>query len=127
MASPEKPNRVLPRKRAEARGIVRIGERKIHKKRIVRALFDVFHRLFRIARGQDVPVSIRFQDRLVPDERKRLHVDAVGNAEVGIEATAGRQVCRLVTQMPLPNGLGLVAAIMKKIGQQGFIERCPGF
>ena len=111
-----------------AGGIVRIRKREIHEKWIVRArLIEILHRFLGIAHCQQIAIGILLQDRFIPHQRKRLHVHAVRNAIVGIKAAAGRQICRLMTQVPLANCFRLVPTVMKEIGKQRFIQRRSGF
>ena len=57
-----------------------------------------------------------------------VHVVAVGDAVVGIEALGCRQEIRMVTEMPFPDAAGGVAPLLEHLGdgQLGGIEPLAG-
>ena len=70
-------------------------------------LADVLDGLLGVARRELCAIGVFFQVREIAHERKRLHVDAVGDTVERVEAAVGREVLRLAAEMPLANGLVL--------------------
>lgn len=107
-----------------SRRVVRVRERHVQEERIAGALLvDELHRLFGVARRQQIAVRVLLKNRRIAEERKRIHIVAIRNPEERIEAPAGRQKLRLLPQVPLANRLGPVTFGMKQLREKRLVKR----
>ena len=77
-------------------------------------------RLLRVARRQGLQHRGLLERFGVVHQRPRRHVVGIRDAEVFVEAAIGRQVLRLVAEVPLTDAHGLVALRFQQRGERGF-------
>jgi hypothetical protein len=88
--------------------------------RPLRAL-DEFQGLFRVARREGFEGGRLLQDFEVVHQGPGVHVVAVRDSKVFVEAAAGRQKLREVTQMPFANTHGFISFGLEHLGDGHFI------
>jgi hypothetical protein len=79
-------------------------------------------RLIGIAGGEGGKVGGLLDDFGVAHEDARVHVVAVRDAEVTVEAAAGGQVGRRASEVPLADAHGAVAGALEHVGEGRLVE-----
>ncbi len=114
---------LLPRKRLEAnKRDVREGVREVEEERVGGVVVDELDSARGVAFGERVLGGLGFGDGFVVHDDGGLHVIAVGDAEVAVEAAAGGEVFRFVAEVPLADCRGLVALVLEDVGEGDFFE-----
>jgi len=101
---------------------MRVGLRQKKKHGRAAVFADESDGLLGIARRQRGEIGLLFDDVGVVHQHTRVHVVAIGDAEVFVKTAAGGQVLDRTTQVPLADADGPVASILEYVGERDFIQ-----